>query len=452
MLEPLLRHLLTQLASQGALVLRNYESLPQSMGRDLDIYCHPQSVEHVVETLVQVAEDFGFRLHNRVSSPHQCLFFHRVKDGNELPKQIQVDVFSRIHWRGIDLLEPEQVLRATRLIRGLFLVPSPETEALINLLLGLLYVGNVKLRYRPAIQAAFRSNAGLLGSYLASLFGRKLAQELMRRIERNEWDQLGQSAGALKLGLVMRAVAIRPLRVLAGVLGETRRLIKRVAQPPGLMIVVLRRGESFAARLDRKVAEALAPTYSKVDNFTAKVAPIDSRSISSSGIRLRVSRLRPSESESEELPMMAAAYEGWRRFRIAMSLARSQLVILEAKCERSFSSTDPEAPATMKRKYKAHMSMNANGGKPLADVHTSNETFTSLQIILPGQQLVQLGTFLASGTVADAQVVSIDDCLTIDQATHLACKAVLRIMAERVAKQEKQRRKKHSLGPREDVE
>jgi thymidylate kinase len=238
------------------LVLRNYEQLPQETGNDIDVLIQPHQMQSAEQELIAAAREVGYRLHNRAEFSPVSLFLSHPASR----QQIQFDLFSKLVWRGLELIPTPAVLERRR-ARDNFFIPDSADETVINLLTRLVYHGAVREKYRPAIAASLTAEAGRVRERLALTFGADLASQIVTRAAAGDWDGVGQLGGRLRRALVWRQVAYAPLRTLASWASDLRRLLRRAGQLPGITVVLVGADGCGKSTLATQATQALAGTF-----------------------------------------------------------------------------------------------------------------------------------------------------------------------------------------------
>jgi len=238
------------------LVLRNYEELPASTSNDVDVLIRPAKLRQAEELMIGAARQCGYFLHNRVEfATVSYFFFHPAS-----LRQIQIDLFSSLKWHTFELVDTEVVL-AERVDRGLFAIPHPVHEAVLNLLTRLIYHGLVKEKYKPGILAGFRTAPDRVKGILGECFGRELADRLVEFCLAGDWAKAEGLWRPLQRALVWRRFTRHPWATAWSVLVDARRGVGRVARPGGITVVVLGADGSGKSTVGQRVREDLRNTF-----------------------------------------------------------------------------------------------------------------------------------------------------------------------------------------------
>ena len=191
-------------------VLRNYESLPQSTTNDIDVLIGPGQQRQAEQVLIQTAGECGYRLHLRAEYATLALYFSTAKSHS----QIHFDLFSGFTWRGIPYLDSEPFLQS-KVQRDIFFVPHPAHESACNLLSSLVYTGKLKSKYQGGISAAFATHPETARNLLGKTYGTRLAARIVETAIAGRWSEIESLAGPVRATAVRRQLASRPLCTLA---------------------------------------------------------------------------------------------------------------------------------------------------------------------------------------------------------------------------------------------
>ena len=232
-------------------VLRNYEGLPTTFRHDIDVLVERSAMVVAESALLDTARDRGFRLLNRVDMTVAAFLFDHPDGGD-----IRFDLSWRLDWHGIPFFSEESVLSESR-PHGGFRVPSRSQEALIKLLQGLLYGGQVRDRYREEIAAVARE-APL--AELSSHYGHTVSAQLLDLAGRGCWEEVEALAPRLRSSLAARRLIRHPLNTGLRLLLDVGRRFRRLRRRTGMTVAFL--GPDGAGK--SSVIEALQERFSDV--------------------------------------------------------------------------------------------------------------------------------------------------------------------------------------------
>lgn len=240
------------------LILRNYEGLPRETTNDIDVLVSPAQLAQAERDLIAAAQQTGYLLHNRAEFSPVSLFFHHPVS----QLQIQFDLFHSLKWRGFSLLSTRDVL-ARRIERGLFAIPNPAHELVLNLITRQMYHGYVREKYKPRILAGVRRDPAAASAVLAVMFGAAAAETLTRGVLEERWTDVEQQTGAMRRQLIARQLTRQPIATLGSLLHDLGRFARRLSCPPGILIVLLGADGSGKSTVGTQLVEAMHSSFNR---------------------------------------------------------------------------------------------------------------------------------------------------------------------------------------------
>ena len=239
-------------------VLRNYQGLPDEIGNDLDLLVDESELKRAETLLIEATGVLGYINHNRAEfSPVSLYLYHETSRD-----QRHIDLFSTLKWRGFTILSPRAVLDH-RVDRGLFAIPHPVHEATLNLLTRLLYNGYVKEAYKTGIVEAFAKEPELARATLAETLGPELARELVANVLAESWPVIETKGAQLRRVLMLRQLTKAPTQTAAALGRDLKRLTKRAARAPGLVVAFIGPDGSGKSSVAEGSMERLQPTFGR---------------------------------------------------------------------------------------------------------------------------------------------------------------------------------------------
>lgn len=237
-----------------ALVLRNYKSLPEDPGNDLDVLVSRGQCTAARVILKQCITRLGGVVHHHAAFACDSIFFHDPTSG----RQYHVDIFDRLLWRVSPILDSESVMARRRSYQGFF-VPAETDEALLNLMTRLLYGAEVRAKYHELIIRCHQTPAFL--SALQHLLGARLARDTVGWIEARAWDRIETQRRRYRVAVTIRAWLRRPWAVMWQCLMDGFRLARRAIYYPGVFVTLV--GPDGCGKTSAGVAlrERLAGTF-----------------------------------------------------------------------------------------------------------------------------------------------------------------------------------------------
>lgn len=221
-------------------VLRNYDSLPEKIGNDIDIWVAPGRALDFRAVLFSVAKELKWELIRYlpwVNYRGGRYFF--VRQGKRRIA-VHIDVFDYLSWKGISYID-ESVLdeRLLSHLKGFF-VPSPGVEVSILLLKTLLFEGKVLGKYRQRIVDFAARDPKTFVESLVKPFGKKTANDILSMAKEGKWSELEHARHSLQWRLLMRALAYNPLfQIRQFALYFYSRLRERLSAKCGFFLVLI---------------------------------------------------------------------------------------------------------------------------------------------------------------------------------------------------------------------
>ena len=250
----------------AGVVLRGYEGLPTRIENDLDILVEKPRVREFEQLLLRAATADGLKRFARIERSAGSPVAHRFLDP-ESGRQLSIDLFTNLNWRGLSFLSARSVLDG-RVAIDTVDIPRPGHEAAASLFSKILHGSWVPEDRRERIrELALRDeNEFVRVSELA--FGRSVAQELLARVTTLRLSTDRAETGRLRRALVRRAFARSPIAALTGVAADVGRIAHRVRRPSGVFIALVGPDGSGKSTLAEPLADRLAGRLGGVNGHT----------------------------------------------------------------------------------------------------------------------------------------------------------------------------------------
>lgn len=238
------------------LVLRNYENLPDSTTNDIDVLVATKDLERAEKIMREEADRAGFRLHNKAAFATLAFYFSHQETG----MVVHFDLFTALKWRTFDFLRCDRFLARKRRL-GLLAAPHVAHEAATSLLATMIYTGQMKEKYKPAIQAGFAAEPEEATTLLAESYGERLARFMVEAGISGRWSEIEAATLALRRNLIARQLCNHLFRSVCSAVTDTFRVLNRFCRPPGLSIVLCGADGCGKSTIGDLLAEALKTTF-----------------------------------------------------------------------------------------------------------------------------------------------------------------------------------------------
>lgn len=180
-------------------VLRNYESLPDRVDNDVDLWVDAKGGAKFQEYLYESARITGWQqlcyLPRSGYPGSGDFYFYSNEMGFDV---VHIDVWFSAHWKALSFVDT-QTIQETRQYdeRGFYRV-SPGVEASILLLKDLLYHSVISERYRERIQRLVQQDEKTFVSAIEKTLGEPIAQRITRFVIDSEWFELRGDVSMIK--------------------------------------------------------------------------------------------------------------------------------------------------------------------------------------------------------------------------------------------------------------
>lgn len=143
-------------------IMRNAHEVANGDAHDVDMCIQEDSLAEAEQLLNHLAEQKGWKLHLKTGNEKdksniKCYNYHYIEHITKKIYIVHIDVFPTFAWRGYELLSNATLLTNIQQ-DSIYHSIAPETEAVCNLFVRLLYNGKIKEKYQPAILETFRHN------------------------------------------------------------------------------------------------------------------------------------------------------------------------------------------------------------------------------------------------------------------------------------------------------
>ena len=221
-------------------VLKNYDKLPQEMGRDVDIWVKNGEQEKFKKILLKIAKALGWeiiryipRMRNRGGGIYFFVY-------DEPLRAICIDCSIFVSWRGISYLNEDIFAKNIFLHKNGFDILPSGIEASILLLRALIDEGRITEKYKNRIIEYSRKDSKNFLEALIKPFGKKVAEYILNMAKEGNWDELEKDVHLLRRTLLKRALLNRPFSQLKQwIIRYSERLKEHFYPTHGFLLVLM---------------------------------------------------------------------------------------------------------------------------------------------------------------------------------------------------------------------
>jgi thymidylate kinase len=237
-------------------VLHSWEELPQNLSSDLDIAVDPQDDRKLVLVFRHLQKK-GYTLVQVINYFVEAYCFRFLWFEGPAINSLAVDVIFK-HQRGTLIAPSVKLLVSGRRRHGTFWIPAPEAE-FIYLLARRIWKGTAPVRQQCRLK--------LLVEQLGRPKAEKLAGELflgalkVRVVEACASGRLNPLLGRLKAKAWETSLVRNPFSLIADLLSDGMRLVRRWSQPTGLLVAVMGPDGAGKSTLIEHLVQGVGPAF-----------------------------------------------------------------------------------------------------------------------------------------------------------------------------------------------
>ena len=218
-------------------ILHSYEELP-IVYSDIDIAIEQKGLAQLHKILFHAAECTGVMVVQAAHHGYKSYDF-RVAYTEEDGKYafLQLDFYCDYHYHHVIYMSSQLLLENLRRYQYFF-IPAPQVEALYILLKRILKK-DISIKHIRKIQELYRLAPNNTHELLVSYFGSNTAQLIEKAIQTENLEGFRSQLKKFRRLLVRRTKVKHPLRLLKPWVSEPMRIIERIVNPTGLIMVML---------------------------------------------------------------------------------------------------------------------------------------------------------------------------------------------------------------------
>jgi thymidylate kinase len=239
-------------------VLHSWEELPQNLSSDLDIAVHPQDDRNLV-SVFRLLQKKGYWLVQVINYFVEAYCFRFLWFEGSAINSVAVDVIFQ-RQRGVLMAPSVKLLVSGRRRYGAFWVPTPEAEFAYLL---------ARKTWKGTAPVPQQRRLNLLVAQLGRPRAEKLAGELflgtlkVRVVEACASGRLNPLLAQIKAQAWETSLVRNPLRLMADLLSDRLRLVRRWLQPTGLLLAVMGPDGAGKSTLIEHLVQAIGPAFDR---------------------------------------------------------------------------------------------------------------------------------------------------------------------------------------------
>jgi thymidylate kinase len=187
-------------------VLRNYETLPEKVGNDVDIWVKDDHRKRLYSVIQELAFTLDYTLNY---SPRLTLLgegnYFLIKNDKTL-SVIHIDCWTYIHWKGLPYIDLAVVEKQLIWYEKGFYIVSPGVMTAIMLLKELLPQGKVKEKYNELIKKHSVEDQEVFLNCFIESFGKNHAEFILEKAQNGNWFALENNVNKLRTALLLRSL------------------------------------------------------------------------------------------------------------------------------------------------------------------------------------------------------------------------------------------------------
>lgn len=239
-------------------VLHSWEELPQTLSSDLDIAVHPQD-DRNLGLVFRLLQKKGYWLVQVINYFVEAYCFRFLWFEGSAINSLAVDVIFK-HQRGALIAPSVELLVSDRRKHGRFWVPTPEAEFTYLL---------ARKTWKGTAPVTQQRRLKLLVEQMGRPTAEKLAGELflgtlkVRIVEACASGRLNPLLAQIKAQAWGTSLLRNPLKLIADLLSDGMRLVRRWSQPTGLLVAVMGPDGAGKSTLIEHLVQAVGPAFDR---------------------------------------------------------------------------------------------------------------------------------------------------------------------------------------------
>lgn len=204
--------------------LRNYESLPESIGNDIDLLVYPNDLQAWKNFIKNYIKETDWCFYKIEHHSCECVFLQE-KTSKEI---IHIDLNTFIEYHFMIYASTHDVL-SNRIFNRNVYTPSLIDELYINIMTRLLYQGVVREKHREQWKQNFKTidNNEIKNTFKLH-FGSDLSNLVIKPAKQLNWNQIEKNKNLVRLKLLSVCLFKRPIVTIQRFLALLKRIVCRL--------------------------------------------------------------------------------------------------------------------------------------------------------------------------------------------------------------------------------
>ncbi len=195
-------------------VLRNYEDLPYSFGRDVDMWVKKEDQIKIKKIISNIPNILNWDVIQDKSEHHikegSGAFIFSKSSSNEL-EVIRLEYsFHLYDWRGVACIDGKIVSRHIIMNERGFFIPSPGLEVAVTLLKEIILSKKIKEKYKKGIVYLLEKEPDVFIKIIKKSFGKKTALIIYEMVRKENWRFLEKHSTIFRLIITLKSLINRP--------------------------------------------------------------------------------------------------------------------------------------------------------------------------------------------------------------------------------------------------
>ena len=239
-------------------IMRNAHDVVAGDAHDIDLCICDKKLYQAERLLEEQAKRLNWKLHLKTGSADdksniKCYnYYHTIEETQEI-YIVHIDVFPTYAWKGYEILSNELLLENVN-TETLYHSIAPETEAVCNLFVRLLYNGKIKDKYKPNIKKTFQNNKDRVCEIMRHFLPQDLTKYIYNCAIEQKWDAIDDIRPS-----IIQCVKKRTKRKL---LTYITYLLSKALKRTGLIIAVQGTDGSGKTTIINGIEQVLGNTFS----------------------------------------------------------------------------------------------------------------------------------------------------------------------------------------------